>query len=416
MGIPAERALERERRGQRDLVAPRLRRQLHADRQPVGRRPAAHRRRRPARQVLRRRVARRVRRPRRARGAGAREDGGEDQVERLPKRAASPRGTRPSAAAGRRRSPRRRRTPRPRSVSACPPPGGAASLDARARVGERARRRARRRARCRRRAARSRRRRAPRRAARARRRRPQRHRRRRRRRAAGRRSPTAPARHRRPSARAARSGCAGRAAGPSGPRSSMTPVIGTRPAVGFKRGEPAEVRGQPHARAGVGAEPERRAPGGDRRRLAAARPARGARQRRTGCWCARRPRCRSRSRRPTAGRLVLPTRIAPAARSRATDGRVRVRDARRAARARPATSGSRATAMLSLTVNGTPRQRPGRARARRSPPSARRVNALTSVERGHVRRRRPRAPRPHRDAISAASSVAGLWTSSTGRP
>ena len=41
------RARARARR-QRDLVAPRRRRQLHADRQPVGRRPAAHGRRRPS--------------------------------------------------------------------------------------------------------------------------------------------------------------------------------------------------------------------------------------------------------------------------------------------------------------------------------------------------------------------------------
>ena len=46
----------------------------------------------------------------------------------------------------------------------------------------------------------------------------------------------------------------------------------------LERGEPAEVRGEPDARAGVGAQPARRAVRRDDRRLAAAAPARRARQ------------------------------------------------------------------------------------------------------------------------------------------
>jgi len=49
-----------QRRREGDVVAPRPRDELDADRQALGRRAAAHGRRRPARQVRRGRVARRL--------------------------------------------------------------------------------------------------------------------------------------------------------------------------------------------------------------------------------------------------------------------------------------------------------------------------------------------------------------------
>ena len=79
-----ELALQVQRRGERDVVAPRPRDELHADRQPLGRRAAAHGRRRPARQVRRGRVARRLDLAGHVHGPvparRAREDRAEDEV------------------------------------------------------------------------------------------------------------------------------------------------------------------------------------------------------------------------------------------------------------------------------------------------------------------------------------------------
>ena len=69
----------------------------------------------------------------------------------------------------------------------------------------------------------------------------------------------------------------------------------------LERGQPAEVRGQPDARARVGAEPAGRAARRDDRGLAAAAAARACGRGRRGCSCGRRPGCRSRCRRPMAG-------------------------------------------------------------------------------------------------------------------
>ena len=177
-----------------------------------------------------------------------------------------------------------------------------------------------------------------------------------------------------------RSGCAGRAAGRPG--RGRRDAVHRHPARGRLQGrEAAEVRGQPHARARVGPEPERRAARGDRGRRAAARPARGCGRARTGCWSARRPRCRTRSRRPTAAgsscrRRPRPPRVAarPTASSAATH---------RAAPRTPTTSGTPATAMLSLTVNGSRDSGPASAALARGPAIA--TSAL-SAPRGVDRR------------------------------
>ena len=80
--VAAERPLQRERRRERQLVPPGVRDDLHPDRQPVARRAAADRRRRPAREVVRGGVARQVLDLAVQRRGGG-EDGREDHVEAL---------------------------------------------------------------------------------------------------------------------------------------------------------------------------------------------------------------------------------------------------------------------------------------------------------------------------------------------
>ena len=105
--------------------------------------------------------------------------------------------------------------------------------------------------------------------------------------------------------------------------------------------------------------------------------------------------------------MVLPIRIAPAARSRETT----VASASATAPARsgsPMTSGQPATETVSLTVNGTPDNGPGKgSRAAASAPSAsRNVKALTSAEMRSRCAETTSTAETSRAAIAAARSVA----------
>ena len=147
----------------------------------------------------------------------------------------------------------------------------------------------------------------------------------------------------------------------------MTPWSGTRPAVGFKAASPQKCAGSRTLAPESVPSPKAEQPAA----IAAASPpldpptecdnAYGLLVRpKTSLVVSIPP--------PNGGQLVLPRKIAPAARTRATATRVGVgRRAARASLGSPAISGAPPTAMLSLTVNGSAGQRPGRA-ARASPP------------------------------------------------
>ena len=148
----------------------------------------------------------------------------------------------------------------------------------------------------------------------------------------------------------------GSLSGPSGPRSSTTPKIGTRPAEGFKAATPQKCAGRrtlapesvPSANA---AEPDATA--------AAEPPLDPPAERSSACGLFVRPKTSLSVSIPPphGGRFVLPTTTAPAARSRATTTASAAATTPRRS-GTPTTSGRPPTAMLSLTANGTPRSGP----------------------------------------------------------